>query len=146
METGPGLETQHLFPIRYAPVLSPGLASEHGGISQPEDLQKFPIIHQHDRTEWNAWAKLAGLSELGTSEDTVIDDSNVVTQAALDGQGVALGIFPFLDTDVEDGRLLRPFEIELEPTRSYHLLNRPGARKTPEIASLCDWLIEESAL
>ncbi|MGI9356330.1 MAG: LysR substrate-binding domain-containing protein, partial [Rhizobiaceae bacterium] len=140
-----GLQAQHLFNIRYVPVVSPALAEQRGGLRQPADLRRFPIIHQHDRTEWKAWAKLAGLTRFDSAEEIVIDDSNVVTGAAIDGQGVALGIFPFIDEEVASGRLLRPFDIELEPSRSYHLLSRPGAVKTPEIAALCNWLIEEGA-
>lgn len=140
-----GLDAHHLFGIRYVPVLSPALAAARGGIARPGDLLRFPIIHQHDRTEWNAWAKLAGLRDLETAENAVIDDSNVVTEAAIDGQGVALGIFPFLDKDVAHGRLIRPFDIELEPTRSYHLLVRHGALKNAEIAALCEWLRAEGA-
>jgi LysR family glycine cleavage system transcriptional activator len=39
----------------------------------------------------------------------VIDDANLILQAALDGQGVALGILPFVLEELANGRLLRPF-------------------------------------
>lgn len=139
-----GLEARKLFEIRYAPVLSPALAARHGGLERPADLARYPAIHQHDRSEWAAWLALAGVPGLRFAEETVIVDSNVVTQAAIDGQGVALGIFPFHAGEVETGRLMKPFDIDLAPTRAYHLLTRPGGRRRPEVATVCDWLEAEA--
>lgn len=140
-----GLEATHLLDIVYVPVVSPALLKERGRLRAPADLSRFPIIHQHDRAEWYAWLRLAGCPDLRFAEETVVLDSNVVTQAAIDGQGVALGIFPFIDPEVASGRLVRPFGIELHPDRAYHLLTRPGARRSPEIRAVCDWLLEEAA-
>ncbi|WP_282610905.1 LysR substrate-binding domain-containing protein [Pelagibius sp. Alg239-R121] len=139
-----GLESQRLLDIRYAPVVSPDLVKERGGITKPADLERFPILHQYDRTEWNAWLDLAKLPGLAFAEETVIEDSNVVVQAAIDGQGVALGIFPFVQREIETGQLLRPFEIELAPTRSFFLLTRPGVRESREIAAVCEWFEREA--
>lgn len=68
----------------------------------------------------------------------------MATQAALDGQGVALGTFPFVADEVAAGRLVKPFEVELAPTRRYYILTRPGSRRRPEIEAVCDWLHKEA--
>ncbi|MDH5454049.1 MAG: LysR substrate-binding domain-containing protein, partial [Paracoccaceae bacterium] len=65
-------------------------------------------------------------------------------QAALEGQGVALGVFPFMQAEIDAGRLVRPFDIDLNPERAYHLLTRPNARETPEIRAFCDWIEAEA--
>jgi hypothetical protein len=67
-----------------------------------------------------------------TDKATIVD-TNVVIQAAIAGQGMALGIFPFCQSEVDSGRLIKPFDIDLTPTRSFHLLTRPGARQRREI-------------
>ena len=72
-------------------------------------------------------------------------DSNLVLQAALDGHGVIMGTFPFLDSEVAAGRLLCPFETVLHPPRAYYLIHRPGARALPEVQAVCNWLESESA-
>jgi LysR family glycine cleavage system transcriptional activator len=141
-----GLDARKLLEITYSPVLSPALADQLGGLATPADLSRYPILHHHDRSEWTAWRALAGLPEGEFGEETVIMDSNVALQAARDGLGVALGIFPLIDEDVATGRLLRPFEIALHPTRSYHLLTRTGAALTPEIRATCDWIEAEARL
>jgi len=139
-----GLESTHLLNIRYIPVLSPALAIEKGGLEKPADLVRFTILHQFDRSEWDAWLQLAGAPKLDLVDETVIVDSNVVVQAAIDGQGVALGIFPFIQTEVDNGRLIRPLDITLEPTRSYHLLTRAGVRNIAEVEAVCNWLENEA--
>lgn len=47
-------------------------------------------------------------------------------------------------SDLDSGRLICPLDIALEPTRCYHLLTRPGARKNVEIESVCAWLANEA--
>jgi LysR family glycine cleavage system transcriptional activator len=138
----PGLESEPLFKVTYAPVLSPALAE---GIATPRDLARLPVLHQHDRSEWTAWLECAGAPGLRFAAETIILDSNIVTQAAIAGQGVALGIFPFVTDELTAGRLVRPFAIDLLPTRSYHMVTRPGARQRPEIAAVCTWLLAEAA-
>ncbi len=141
-----GLEFTHLLNIRYLPVLSPALARANGGLKTPADLARFTILHQHDRSEWHAWLQLAGVPGLDIADETVIADANVAVQAAIDGQGVALGSFPFVQSDLDSGRLICPLDIALEPTRSYHLLTRPGARKHAEVESVCAWLENEAGI
>jgi|TARA_B110000977_G_C11062693_1_gene486574 LysR family glycine cleavage system transcriptional activator len=141
----PGLESTHLFNICYVPVLSPKLAKKKGGLKTPKDLLRFTILHHSDRTEWDDWLSLAGLPEQNFTDETMIEDSNVILQAAIDGHGVALGIFPFIQTEVDHKRLICPMDITLKPKRTYHLLTRPGMRKNPDIETVCRWLEEEAA-
>jgi LysR family glycine cleavage system transcriptional activator len=63
-----------------------------------------------------------------------------VTQAAIEGLGVALGVFPLIQGEVDAGRLVCPFDIKLSPTRSYHILTRPGARNDRDIRTVCEWI------
>jgi LysR family glycine cleavage system transcriptional activator len=141
----PGLESTHLLRISYLPVLSPHLAKEKGGFNKPADLLRFTILHHSDRSEWDDWLGLASLPGLDFIDETMIEDSNVILQAAIDGHGVALGIFPFIQTEVDQGRLICPMDITLKPKQTYHLLTRPGMRKNPDVETVCHWLEEEAA-
>ncbi len=138
-----GLDVTPLFDIDYSPVVSPQLASRHK-LKKPADLARFPIIHQRDRSEWASWLELANTPDLTPRGDTIVMDSNIAVQAAIDSQGVALGSFPFLDDDVASGRLLRPFSINLRPARYYNLLVAHGARRTPEVDAVCTWIESEA--
>ena len=141
-----GLENTPLFEIVYSPVLSPALAELLGMPTRPEEVARFPVIHQQDRHEWQEWLKVAGCAGMPLTDKATIVDTNVVIQAAIAGQGMALGIFPFCQSEVDSGRLIKPFDIDLTPTRSFHLLTRPGARQRREIDEVCKWMIKEAAL
>ncbi len=136
----PGLESEPLMRIEYAPVMAPSLMLQAQGEISPKDLAHFPILHQQDRSEWAGWLARVGESDLQLSDEMIIEDSHVATQAALLGQGVVLGILPFVSDDIEAGRLIQPFEQRLQPAKAYHLLTRPGARNRPEVQAVCDWL------
>lgn len=141
-----GLENTPLFEIVYSPVLSPALAERLGMPTCPEEVARFPVIHQQDRHEWQEWLKVAGCAGMPLTDKATIVDTNVVIQAAIAGQGMALGIFPFCQSEVDSGRLIKPFDIDLTPTRSFYLLTRPGARQRREIDEVCKWMIKEAAL
>lgn len=139
-----GLDARKLMDIGYSPVVRPALIEQMGGLAEPADLARFPIIHQQDRSEWTAWLALADVPETGFTEETVISDSNVVLQAAKDGLGVALGVFPFVASEIESGALVQPFAQMLRPSRAFHLLTRSGAALSSEARRTCDWLIDQA--
>lgn len=140
----PGLEAEELLRIDYIPIVSGKLLRERGPIRAPADLARFPIIHQVDDSEWRAWLKLAGVPGVRFSEEMTIEDSNVITQAVIDGQGVALGIFPFIQSDVDAGRLIKPLDIVLAPERAFYMLTRPNARQREDIDIVCTWLLDKA--
>jgi len=139
-----GLESRHIMNVTYQPVMSPELLKSLAPLRKPEDLAQLTIIHQNDRSEWFNWFRLAGVPAQDFARETTIHDSNVVTQAAIEGLGVALGVFPLIQGEVDAGRLVCPFDIKLSPTRSYHILTRPGARNDRDIRTVCEWIESEA--
>ena len=136
-----GLESHRLLNITYSPVISPSLLANRGGLDGPRDLTQYPIIHQRDHTEWRAWFAQAGCADLPLSEETTITDTNTVMHAAIEGQGVSLGIFPFVQAELDAGRLVKPFDVDLKPKRSFYLLAKSSSQRTPEVAGVMRWLL-----
>ncbi len=125
--------------IQVTPVLSPGL-------KQPdsiEDLFNYPLIHQGSRNTWRQWFQAAGIDRDVDQSGMVIDDANLVLQAALDGQGVALGILPFVQEELANGRLARAFELSIEPDQAYYLLYRNDRLEKAAVKTVRNWLIEQ---
>ncbi|MEP4038032.1 LysR substrate-binding domain-containing protein [Pseudophaeobacter sp.] len=139
-----GLEASRLMDIQYAPVISPALLAEMGGLNHPKELARFPLIHQYDESAWQSWLKLAGCEGLKFKDETTIMDTNVVIQAVTQGLGVALGQFPLHQAEIDSGQLVCPFDIEAAPKRSFYLLSRPGARTQSGIRQVCNWLDAEA--
>ena len=69
-------------------------------------------------------------------EEITIAVSNMVLQVALRGQGVSLGIFAFVQKEVDAGLLIKPFDIDLRPPRSFHLLSKSGSQRTAPVAAV----------
>jgi LysR family glycine cleavage system transcriptional activator len=139
-----GLYATRLLEARYSPIISPELARQSGPLIHPAQLASLPILHQHDHTEWQNWFELAGCRDIRIENEVTIVDANTVQRAVKDGQGVALGVFPFMDSDVAEGVLIKPFDIDLRPTRAYHLLERPDARRNRAIRTVCEWIEAEA--
>jgi LysR family glycine cleavage system transcriptional activator len=73
----------------------------------------------------------------------VIDNANLILQAALDGQAVALGILPFVQEELSNGRLVRPFELNIDPGQAYYLPYSKSMLEKPAVKTVRDWLVEQ---
>jgi DNA-binding transcriptional LysR family regulator len=69
-----------------------------------------------------------------------------VVQAAVGGQGVALGRLPMIAEHLRDGRLVAPFPKKYDTARSYFALVAPGAEERDDVEAFMRWLAEEAAL
>lgn len=74
----------------------------------------------------------------------VIEDSNVLLQSAIVGQGVALGNLRFVQDDLTAGSLVQPFELAVASQRASHLIYLRGALRDPSLKAVHDWLLEEA--
>ena len=135
----PGMEAIPFINIEVTPVLAPSLAQPE----IPRDLLSYPLIHERDRDGWQQWFRAAGISEVDDEIGTLVDDANLVLQTALDGQGVALGILPFIVQDLAGGRLLRPFELAIDPGKAYYLIYRKHSLDKRAVAAVKNWLTQQ---
>ncbi|MEM7225380.1 MAG: transcriptional regulator GcvA [Pseudomonadota bacterium] len=133
-----------LLKIQVTPVMSPRLLADGTGLETPQDLLRYPLLHQRDRDGWREWFGHAGLGDPEAGASIVIEDAHVVLQAAIEGQGVALGIPPFIADDIAAGRLIRPLDLAIEPSRAYYLVYPKGALRNPTLKRLRDWLVAEA--
>src|SRR3546814_11135332 len=89
---------------------------------------------------WLAAAGVAGTRSRGPT----LSHGSLTIEAALRGEGVALGRSVLVAEDVAAGRLVEPFpQIRLPAGRGYDLVHRPGEEDDPRILALREWLKEE---
>jgi len=69
----------------------------------------------------------------------------VTRQAVIDGLGLGIGPLPVLQSDLDAGRLLTPFEKITVPRTGYVALIPFDAEKTSSLQTFLDWLIREGA-
>jgi LysR family glycine cleavage system transcriptional activator len=142
----PGLIATRLLDVRFTPMLSPGLAETIGGVREPADILKLPLIDAGDPW-WVVWLSAHGLPlevlqrQTAPSLDTQALDAN----AAMAGLGVALLTPAYYRQELRDGRLIQPFERVIDEGTGFWLAYPEGRRNVPKIKAFRDWIIAEAA-
>ena len=140
-----GLEVEFLKGEVVAPVCSPALREGPDPLRTPEDLKHHTLLHDYDYDDWTKWLRAVGVTDVDPRRGPIMDETNVVIQAALEGQGVALGDLSLLAEDLRAGRLVRPFDISLETDYGYYIVYPRGALETPKVRAFRDFLLAEAA-
>lgn len=108
----PRTESRHLTDVRLTPAFAPGLLTPGTAVTSPEDLLRFPLLHEENRDPWRHWFETAGVAA-DVERGPVYADGGLILQVVLSGQGVALVDEAFSEEYVAAGRLVRPFDISL---------------------------------
>ncbi len=137
-----GLENIKFMEINTFPVCNPGLA---GDIRQPADLERQTLIHSGPRpTDWRRWLTTAGLPTLNGARELRFESLNLAIQAAIEGIGVAIGIEALFSDELEQGRLVRLFDLERRSAHPFQIVYPEGKAQDPRLIAFRDWLLEEA--
>jgi LysR family glycine cleavage system transcriptional activator len=90
------------------------------------------------------WLNAAGVSGLSVGGGLQLDLHMMATRAAIEGIGVALGLSPFVDDALADGRLVAPFEITIPARDSHFVVTPEEAIDRREVQLFKAWLLEEA--
>jgi LysR family glycine cleavage system transcriptional activator len=146
----PGLLSERLFVDEIFPVYSPRLLKGRRPLKDPNDLRGLPLIHTEWTPEeghwpgWSDWLRAAGVAGVSSSKGLRFSDGALVIQAALSGQGVALGSRALALDHLAAGRLIRPFELSLVTDFAYYVSCAKSRVNEPEIMAFRRWLIAEA--
>jgi LysR family glycine cleavage system transcriptional activator len=145
---GPGAEL--LFADVVLPVCSPKLLRDPSRpLKTLEDLRHHVLMYHDsgpgaDMQDWPIWLramKLEGLKPAGVLHFSQFDQ---LINAAVAGQGIALGRSPLLKQMLRDKRLVAPFKKTVASPRSYYLVRSSGAARKPEVLDFAAWLRSEA--
>lgn len=140
----PELEAELLMPIEITVVCSPDILASGPPLKTVADLQHYRLLHETGLALWNTWFSAIGAMDINPERNLVMDDPNVLHQAAIEGQGIALGARALLDDEISRGLLVQPFEQSVE-LGGYYIVHAPGARARPNVSAFIDWLIQEAS-
>ena len=151
-EEGAGSEGLRLFGEVAMPVCAPRLRRDLGRpLKRPEDLRHHCLLHLDSGPgshllEWPPWLramKLEGLKPASVLHFSMYDQ---LIQAAVSGQGVALGRRPLVDDLIAQRKLIVPFSESVASPRSYFVFQSQASRHKPEVREFLTWLIGEGAV
>ena len=141
----PGVEAVYLMRAGLVPVCSPALCKGPPALNVPDDLRHHTLLHERDYVDWAQWLAVAGAHEVEARRGPIIDDPSVLHQAAIDGQGVALESESIVRADLEAGRLVKPFDVDLDRDNAYYLVAPPRHFDRPNVQAFRDFLLSELA-
>lgn len=141
----PGVYTEKLMNELVFPVCSPELMEGSKALRTLDDLVHHPVLQDAGpgRLTWREWLKVAGRPELKVHYGVQISDASLLLDAAKSGQGVALGRACLVESELDNGSLVKPFEIALKSDFSYYLVMPERSRSNPRVEIFCDWLRTE---
>jgi LysR family transcriptional regulator, glycine cleavage system transcriptional activator len=146
----PGLKATLLLRDEFFPVCSPSLLTGEFPLNSAQDLQHHPLIHDVSMRNaptfpnWRQWLKYAGCELENPDRGLQINDSAAVIQAAISGNGVALGRSSLVFSDLAAGRLIRPFGENMPCDFAYYIIQREDTPQEPAVVAFMAWLLEEA--
>ena len=67
-------------------------------------------------------------------------------QAAVDGQGVAVGLSSLVNDFLKSGQLVAPFDTSVAELRMVYIVKSQAAEGKPHVAAFVQWLLDEAKL
>lgn len=146
----PGVEALHLMDNEVFPVCAPSYLDGRNAPRRPRDLLKEVLLHlvEFDRNwvTWEAWLQGFGVNWKPRQKGLFVDNYLVLIQAALDGQGVALGGGRLAEDFIARRTLIRPLSATLRSDRSFYLLAPAGVPLTRPAKLFRDWMMCEAKM
>lgn len=123
------------------PVCSPTLLSSGPGLNRPEDLNNHTLLHDLSRKDWKSWTRQVGAASVNVNQGPIFSLSSLVLQAAIHGQGVALGYSLFARPEIAAGRLVCPFDEFLESNNAYYIVSHQTQSELGKIQAFRQWML-----
>ncbi|MEM8500630.1 MAG: transcriptional regulator GcvA [Pseudomonadota bacterium] len=140
----PRVESEYLLASEYFPVCKPTLINQVSGkLLVP--LKEQTLLHDARYQDWQDWLALAGMSDVNPRRGIIIDDTNVLIEAALNGQGIALCETIFVEHHLLSGQLVKPFPQTLNSTSAYYVVCPSTHLHRPVVRAFRDWLLAQGA-
>jgi LysR family transcriptional regulator of beta-lactamase len=134
----PGTRAEMLLRAPLTPMCTPALAQR---LRQPADLAGQTLLRSYRLQEWESWfATLDQRAPL--ARGAMFDSSLTLAEAAAQGAGVALLPARMFQHLLQQGRLVRPFEQEVD-TGAYWLTHLRSRAPSAALETFRQWLLAQ---
>jgi LysR family transcriptional regulator, glycine cleavage system transcriptional activator len=137
-----GWEAQLIVPATMTPVCSPRFLKGRS-IATPADLAQFNLLHTSpDRRDWRIWIAEFARDEIDPMNGETFPVLDMAIQAAVLGQGIAMGDLTLLTEEIGSGKLVCPLpELTLRRDSEDYYVYGPKARwDRPRVVAFRQWL------
>ncbi|MFO1171434.1 MAG: transcriptional regulator GcvA [Hyphomicrobiaceae bacterium] len=136
----PGLQASEIVKLIAFPVAAPKLVRSIS-LSEPAGLARTILLHQDSKRWWGNYLARAGVSAALADAGPIMPTHHAV-EAAIGGQGVALGDNVVAADALIDGRLVRPFA-SVDAEVAYYFVGPEGRKDSAAAKSFKAWILEE---
>ena len=149
-EEGAGEGAELLFGDVVMPVCSPRLLRDPARpLKVPDDLRHHVLLYLDsgpgaDMQDWPMWLRAMKLEGVKPASVLHFSQFDQLINAAVSGQGVALGRSPLLQQMLRTRQLVAPFKKTVASPRSYYLVRSATAARKPEVEAFAAWVREEA--
>lgn len=149
-----GDELHLMYPEVAQPVCSPGFLEAHGPFPDAEALSRVRLLHLHERhwtagavqwhpLGWEEWFAAQGQvwnrATVGLSTNKV----TLLTEAAVAGEGVMLGIHNLVQGHIRSGALVFAHPARIASGRANFMRVNPASRQRPGVARFVEHLLRD---
>jgi LysR family transcriptional regulator, glycine cleavage system transcriptional activator len=138
-----------LFGEEVAAVCGPSLLRDRSRpLKRPHDLKHHVLLHFDyagaQFLDWGTWLTSLGIGDLQPAGALHFSQYEQMIQAAIAGQGVALGRQPLVNDLIQSGALVAPFRKALVGSRAYFIIESEQGAGKPHVRQFAAWLMEEA--
>ena len=118
-------------------------------LKRPQDLAHHTLLHfdyagaETMYMDWGTWLTALGIAELKSAGALHFSQYEQMIQAAISGQGVALGRQALVSDLIESRALVAPFKQTLVGSRAYFIIESRLSAGKPQVREFAQWLLAE---
>lgn len=137
----PDCWVRHWAFLELFPVMSPTLLNRKP-LRFVRDLRHHVMLHNHDHSEWRTWLDAVGGASDANAKGThhFFSDARLSTDAAVHGQGIAMGDTMTASNLLSQGALVLPFDRSVPAKNSFYVACRNDVRSVSIVKVFIDWL------
>jgi len=141
----PGFAIRLLMREQVSPVCAPSLLNQ-SPLRRFADLRHHTLLHdvntgaEEPTMTWRRWLRDAGVSGVDPERGVSFGNSVLVTEAALRGQGIALGRTALVDDHLATGRLVRPLKASRPADYAYYAVTTHAGAERPRVQAFLSWI------
>jgi LysR family transcriptional regulator, glycine cleavage system transcriptional activator len=143
---------RRLFSGEIVPVCAPRLTRDRKRpLHDPGDLTHHVLLHYDEPSgpvpwmAWSTWLEAAGVPDLKPAGALHFSHLDHAINAAVAGEGVALGIRSVLRDQFGRRELIMPFVRSMPSNRAYYVALSRRAVSKPEAKAFLDWVLVEAS-
>lgn len=144
----PGYQSTRIASEELIPVASKSYIEKYGQPFSIDDLSRHLFIHLEEpfrpRPKWKDWFNAFGHDYIDSGEGLRLNDYALVIQAAMSGEGIALGWKHVVDSLIERGLLVQVCPQSWISGQEFHLIWSSQIELSPQATLVRDWILNES--